>query len=255
MSLAQAVKDLKQYSANPEENVAEIAKILDELLDSFPTLEEIEESKIKLQIKIVGKKSQSSVIKEKAEALLSKFQNVTNEKAKQQLPARSHSKDMTQDARDKIKTLFLKELEQATTDKKKAKEIAALIEDALFQEFPSDTEYQDHAKELVMAIKKKDQIFHLTKNLLSGALSPLNFARMTQSDFQTPEEKRKQEEIAKEAMNQTTMPKMNKTPSRIFQCPKCKSMETWFYQLQTRGGDEPMTNFCECLNCGHSFKR
>ena len=29
-------------------------------------------------------------------------------------------------------------------------------------------------------------------------------------------------------------------------CTKCGSTNTWFYQMQTRGGDEPMTTFVIC---------
>jgi len=38
------------------------------------------------------------------------------------------------------------------------------------------------------------------------------------------------------------------------QCRKCKSMKVRTIQLQTRSGDEGMTNFNTCLNCGSRFK-
>uniref|UniRef100_A0A6C0F691 TFIIS-type domain-containing protein n=1 Tax=viral metagenome TaxID=1070528 RepID=A0A6C0F691_9ZZZZ len=40
----------------------------------------------------------------------------------------------------------------------------------------------------------------------------------------------------------------------MFKCNKCKSQNTTFYSLQTRGADEPMTNFVTCLNCGKKWK-
>ena len=40
----------------------------------------------------------------------------------------------------------------------------------------------------------------------------------------------------------------------IFKCFKCQSNKTHFYQMQTRGADEPMTNFVNCLNCGKRWK-
>lgn len=40
----------------------------------------------------------------------------------------------------------------------------------------------------------------------------------------------------------------------IFKCKKCKSEKTWSYQLQTRSGDEGMTNFITCSNCGNKWK-
>lgn len=40
----------------------------------------------------------------------------------------------------------------------------------------------------------------------------------------------------------------------VFQCKKCKSMKTTYYQMQTRSADEPMTTFVSCLNCNNNWK-
>jgi transcription elongation factor S-II len=39
-----------------------------------------------------------------------------------------------------------------------------------------------------------------------------------------------------------------------FQCKRCKSRETCYYEVQTRSADEPMTIFITCLNCGNRWK-
>ena len=255
MGLEQAVKNLKELNKDPEANVAEIAKILDELLDGDASLEEIESSKIKLNLKLVAKKTKNSIVKEKAESLMSKYQNAGQSSGKtSQTPSRSQSNDLSKDTRNNIRDLFRKELLANTTDEKKATEISKLIEDSLSQEYVGEV-YNKRATELIMALKKKGEVLHLTQNLLSGALSPHDFVKMTSDDFLTPEEKKKQDEIAKKAMDSTCTPQFKKVASRIFKCPRCGSMETFFHQLQTRGGDEPMTNFCECINCGCQFKR
>lgn len=38
------------------------------------------------------------------------------------------------------------------------------------------------------------------------------------------------------------------------QCGKCKFMKVAYSQAQTRSADEPMTTFCECMNCGNRWK-
>lgn len=43
-------------------------------------------------------------------------------------------------------------------------------------------------------------------------------------------------------------------PDGIFQCKKCKSKKTTYYQLQTRSADEPMTTFVTCLSCNNCWK-
>ena len=39
-----------------------------------------------------------------------------------------------------------------------------------------------------------------------------------------------------------------------FRCGKCKKRECTYTELQTRGGDESMTIFVRCINCGNSWK-
>ena len=46
----------------------------------------------------------------------------------------------------------------------------------------------------------------------------------------------------------------NSNVEGFFTCGKCHSKKTSFYQMQTRGADEPMTNFVTCHNCGRRWK-
>lgn len=40
----------------------------------------------------------------------------------------------------------------------------------------------------------------------------------------------------------------------LFQCGKCKSTKTTYYQMQTRSADEPMTTFVTCITCNNRWK-
>jgi len=40
----------------------------------------------------------------------------------------------------------------------------------------------------------------------------------------------------------------------IFECGRCKSYKTTYFQLQTRSADEPMTTFVTCVNCNKKWK-
>ena len=40
----------------------------------------------------------------------------------------------------------------------------------------------------------------------------------------------------------------------VVECPKCEGSKTWSVQKQTRGGDEIMTTFSRCVNCGHDWR-
>lgn len=48
--------------------------------------------------------------------------------------------------------------------------------------------------------------------------------------------------------------KNNKATTDIFKCSKCKSRKSTVHQQQTRAGDEPMTTYVTCQECGHVFK-
>lgn len=46
----------------------------------------------------------------------------------------------------------------------------------------------------------------------------------------------------------------DKVADGVFQCRRCKSMKTTYYQLQTRSADEPMTTYVTCLKCNNNWK-
>jgi len=51
-----------------------------------------------------------------------------------------------------------------------------------------------------------------------------------------------------------SVPKLIDLFSRSMTCGKCKQSKVAYTQAQTRAADEPMTTFCECMNCGNRWK-
>jgi|TARA_B110001452_G_C15208171_1_gene419119 DNA-directed RNA polymerase subunit M/transcription elongation factor TFIIS len=41
----------------------------------------------------------------------------------------------------------------------------------------------------------------------------------------------------------------------VLQCGKCKQNTVDYYEKQTRGADEPMTLFANCLSCGNRWRQ
>ena len=37
-------------------------------------------------------------------------------------------------------------------------------------------------------------------------------------------------------------------------CPKCGAREAYYWSLQTRSADDPMTQFFRCKKCGHTWR-
>jgi transcription elongation factor S-II len=57
-------------------------------------------------------------------------------------------------------------------------------------------------------------------------------------------------EFAKQREKESTVESM----TDAFECRKCHSRKTTYYQMQTRSADEPMTVFVSCLECGTRWK-
>ena len=50
------------------------------------------------------------------------------------------------------------------------------------------------------------------------------------------------------------VPEKFEIKNSLIRCGKCKLNKVFYYQLQTRGADEPMTTFCTCTHCNHHWK-
>ena len=130
--LTTCAADLKKYNADPVNNVSQLCKVLDILLDGSPTLTSVKDSKILLQVKITGKKTKNDVIKSKADLVQSKYQNLNSSVGTSQMPSRSQSIEIGSDSRSRIKSSFIKELSKKNSDENKIRNIAEIIEETLF---------------------------------------------------------------------------------------------------------------------------
>lgn len=43
-------------------------------------------------------------------------------------------------------------------------------------------------------------------------------------------------------------------PTTSAECPKCRHGTAVWWMLQTRGGDEPTTQFYRCVKCNHTWR-
>jgi DNA-directed RNA polymerase subunit M len=43
-------------------------------------------------------------------------------------------------------------------------------------------------------------------------------------------------------------------PTTEVECPKCRNKEAFWWMVQTRGGDEPTTQFYRCTKCQHTWR-
>ena len=114
-------------------------------------------------------------------------------------------------------------------------------------------DYRQKIRTLFLNLKNKSNP-GLRKRVLSGDISPKRFATMTHDELKSAERREKDEALEKENMNEARVAEVEKAISKEFQCGKCKKKMVSYSQAQTRSADEPMTTFCECMNCGNRWK-
>jgi len=48
--------------------------------------------------------------------------------------------------------------------------------------------------------------------------------------------------------------KVETLPKTKVECPKCGFAEAYYWEMQTRAGDEPATRFFKCAKCGYVWR-
>lgn len=131
---------------------------------------------------------------------------------------------------------------------------AVSVEHAAFKFFKGETpEYKKKIRSLFSNLKNKSNK-DLGRRVLSGDIAADKFATMTDEELKSEDQKRKEIELEKENMKNAQVPKAEKSISDALECSRCKKRQVSYSQAQTRSADEPMTTFCECMNCGKRWK-
>ena len=139
-----------------------------------------------------------------------------------------------------------------------AVKVATQIEKGIFDANKHDLKGRQDKFRSMMSVFIKHA--HMRTKLLSGQIEPAQILTMKREDFLS-EESRETLRKAEEARKQEKRTDWARAQDRkagykdsFFKCKKCGSKKTSYYQQQTRGADEPMTNFIECLDCMYTWK-
>lgn len=129
------------------------------------------------------------------------------------------------------------------------------VEQAVFAHFKHDesADYKKKIRSLFANLKNKSNSA-LRARVFSGEISAQKFATMTDDELKSEEQRKMDAELEKENMKKAQVPQEQKSISDSLQCGRCKLKKVSYTQAQTRSADEPMTTFCECMNCGHRWK-
>jgi DNA-directed RNA polymerase subunit M/transcription elongation factor TFIIS len=106
--------------------------------------------------------------------------------------------------------------------------------------------YKDKVKDLIFNCQKNNKTMkEIKKQISRNMYNAYNLA------FLRPDELDENNWMKIILRMKTTNEKLNNLPAIEWEpCRQCKCIEHYFYQLQTRSADEPMTTFYICKSCG-----
>ena len=133
--------------------------------------------------------------------------------------------------------------------------IACSVEQAAYKLLgPEDREpYKSKVRALYQNLKNKSNP-ELRIRVVSGDIKPEKLISMSHDELKSEERRKEDEKLEAENMREAQVPKAEKSISTSLTCGKCGQKKVSYSQAQTRSADEPMTTFCECLNCGKRWK-
>ncbi|KAM0475054.1 hypothetical protein ACHAPX_007186 [Trichoderma viride] len=131
---------------------------------------------------------------------------------------------------------------------------AVAVENAAFTLLKGETpDYKKKIRSLFTNLKNKSNR-DLGKRVMTGDISPERFVNMSDDELKSEDQRKMEIELEKENMKKAQVPMAEKSISDSLECGKCKKKKVSYTQAQTRSADEPMTTFCECMNCGNRWK-
>lgn len=131
---------------------------------------------------------------------------------------------------------------------------AVAVEQAAFAAYAGETaDYKKKMRSLFANLKNKSNK-ELGCNIMTGTITPDKFVVMTDNELKSEARRQEELEFEKENMKRAQAPVAQKSISDSLECGRCKQKKVSYTQAQTRSADEPMTTFCECMNCGRRWK-
>jgi len=136
--------------------------------------------------------------------------------------------------------------------------LATRIEDALEKAFIGDRKgYMHKARSILFNLNDRSNA-DFGSMLLAGWITPAQVPQLTADQMASYEKGAERAQMRKECLEevQADWDLRHGAPDSngLLTCEKCSGTRTTYIQLQTRKGDEPMTTFALCRDCGSRWK-
>jgi transcription elongation factor S-II len=160
--------------------------------------------------------------------------------------------------RDKVRRLLADALfrpdDRIVDGRAAADRVAADVETAMFDQLKGvSADYKMKLRELKFNLsdgKNRD----LREEVLTGSLGAADVVRMASKDLANAEKKEERRKMHEHNMREAAAGNKPAASTNEFRCGKCRKRECTYYQMQTRGADEPLTTFVHCVNCDNRWR-
>lgn len=164
--------------------------------------------------------------------------------------------DISDPLRDRIAGSFGSLLHNPPLGRACEQELYQYLRETQRSDFPDEKFvrfYQDKAFNLLENLDPDGSVEndYLNSKVISGEISPNKLVRLSNQDLYPVKWQRIKERRLNEIKEEN---KQSQATTDLYTCGKCKKRECTFFQMQTRSGDEPMTTFITCVNCGKKWK-
>jgi transcription elongation factor S-II len=132
--------------------------------------------------------------------------------------------------------------------------LSARIEDAIFKEIKDATvKYGRRIRSRIFNLRDLKNP-DLRTNVLLGNITPERLAVMTSEEMSSDSLKKECAQFKETSHREGLLAIDEGVGSDLLQCEKCQQSNCSYSELQTLSGDEPMTLFVLCRNCGHRWR-
>lgn len=109
--------------------------------------------------------------------------------------------------------------------------------------------YSTNARRILANINYTTNAPILREQIKNGVLEAYTLVKLSREELNPDVWKA----LKKQNLDQAII-KEEVQPDGLYQCNRCKSMKTVYYQMQTRSADESMTTYVTCTDCNLKWK-